>query len=348
MSNDQNELKDIEDRAPLISVRNLSVEFGNSKNSLKAVNNVSFELFEGETVAILGESGSGKSVTSLSIMGLLPKSTARITNGKIYYKDKDIIKMTDTELKNLRGTEISMIFQDPLSALNPLLKVGYQISEGLRHHNNMSKKEAQEKAVKLMKSVKIPDAERRVNNYPYQFSGGMQQRVMIAMALALDPNVLIADEPTTALDVTVQAQIMRLLKDLQIKRKMGLILVSHDLGVVADVADRVVVMYASSIVESGDIKEVFQTPSHPYTLGLMGSVPTVTKERTRLVPIKGSPPTQTTRIEGCTFYPRCPFAKEICKIEKPELREIFENRKSACHFAEEVLSDVEREEYSHS
>lgn len=319
----------------LVEINNLSIEFQSSRGNVKAVNSVSLTLNASETLAILGESGSGKSTVAKALMGILPKPTGKIVNGEINFKGKNLVEMKDDEVRKLYGSKFSMIFQDPLSALNPVFTVGYQIGEALRYHRGLSKKEANKKVIELMEQVRIPDAKNRLKDYPHQFSGGMQQRVMIAMALALEPKVLIADEPTTALDVTVQAQIMQLLKKLQDTNKMGLILISHDLGVVAENADRVAVMYAGHIVETGKVKEVFQNPSHPYTLGLMESIPKINQLNERLTPIQGSPPDLKSPPKGCTFYPRCPFAQDICKREAPELKETTPGRSSACHFSKE-------------
>jgi oligopeptide transport system ATP-binding protein len=325
---------------PLLEVRNLAVEFHTRAGVVKAVDGVSFSLRESETLAVLGESGSGKSVTALAIMGLLPKPAGRIVSGDVLFRGRNLVRSSEAELRMVRGARISMIFQDPQSSLNPVLTVGYQIGEVLRHHRSASRQEAKAAAIELMERVRIPDARRRVNDHPHQFSGGMRQRVMIAMALALDPEIVVADEPTTALDVTVQKQIMGLLKDLQEQHKMGLIFITHDLGVVADTADRLAVMYAGRIVETGTIREVYTKPAHPYTLGLMRSVPGVNQRGQHLLPIEGSPPNLLSPPSGCSFHPRCPFARERCEHDDPELREVLPARQSACHYAEEVLERV--------
>ncbi|WP_277679618.1 ABC transporter ATP-binding protein [Gracilibacillus dipsosauri] len=331
--------KETNTKTPLVEINNLNVEFHSSKGIVKAVEDVSFTLHSSETLAILGESGSGKSTAALALMGLLPKPAGRIVNGEIKLEGIDITNMKESERRKLYGSKLSIIFQDPLSALNPVYTIGYQIGETLRRHQGLSKKQANEKAVELIEQVRIPDARNRLKDYPHQFSGGMQQRVMIAMALALNPKVLIADEPTTALDVTVQAQIMHLLKELQKTNKMGLILISHDLGVVAENADRVAVMYAGHIVETGKVREVFQNPLHPYTLGLMNSIPKITKNDKRLTPIQGAPPDLKSLPKGCAFHPRCPFAQDICKSKAPMLKEVEPGRKSACHFSKEDLTE---------
>jgi oligopeptide transport system ATP-binding protein len=324
---------------PLVELRNLSLEFHSRKKVAKAVNDISLEVYRAETVAILGESGSGKSATALAIMGLLPKPGGVISGGEILFEGKDLVKLSEAERRKLYGESLSIIFQDPLSALNPVLTVGYQIGEALRKRKNLSKKETEKRVIELMKLVRIPDAENRYKQYPYQFSGGMQQRVMIALALAMDPKLLIADEPTTALDVTVQAQIMRLLKDLQNRNHMGLILISHDLGVVAENADRVAVMYAGHIVETGEVETIFRNPAHPYTVGLMASIPSSTQNGERLKSIEGLPPNLADPPTGCAFHPRCFMATELCRQKEPVLLEILPGRKSACHFAEDVLND---------
>jgi len=324
---------------PLVTVKNLGVEFRSRTGNVQAVDGVTFSLHQAETLAILGESGSGKSTVALALMGLLPKPNGHINSGSIHFEGKNLLEVREAERRKLRGSKMSMIFQDPLSALNPVYTVGFQIGEVLRVHRNMAKKDIKNKVVELMEQVRIPDAKNRVNNYPHQFSGGMQQRVVIAMALALQPKVLIADEPTTALDVTVQAQIMQLLKELQETEKMGLIFISHDLGVVANNADRVAVMYAGTMVETGDVEEVFRNPAHPYTVGLMKSVPTLGKDTSRLVPIKGSPPNLLAPPTGCPFSPRCPMAQTICREKKPKLEQVTDGRMSACHFHEEVLQN---------
>ncbi|WP_042459477.1 ABC transporter ATP-binding protein [Neobacillus dielmonensis] len=323
---------------PLVELRNLSIEFHSRNKIAKAVNSISLEVYQGETLAILGESGSGKSATALAIMGLLPKPGGVISGGEICFEGKNLVKWTEAERRNLYGDSLSIIFQDPLSALNPVLTVGYQIGEALRKRKNLSKKETKKRVIELMNLVRIPDAETRYKQYPYQFSGGMQQRVMIALALALNPKLLIADEPTTALDVTVQAQIMRLLKDLQTNNHMGLILISHDLGVVAENADRVAVMYAGHIVETGDVQTVFQNPAHPYTIGLMNSIPSDAQTGGRLKSIEGLPPNLAEPPSGCAFHPRCSMATNLCRERQPALEEIAPGHKSACHFAKDVLN----------
>ena len=322
----------------LLEVDNLKVEFRTRDGVARALNGVSFDLHEGETLAILGESGSGKSVTAQTIMGILDSPPAYITGGEIRYCGKNILAMPEDQRRRIRGPEISMVFQDALSALNPVFSVGWQIAEMFRQHRGMNKTDALEHAVGLMERVQIPAARQRLKAYPHQFSGGMRQRIMIAMAMALDPAVLIADEPTTALDVTVQAQIMKLMQDLQEERKMGLILITHDLGVVADVADRIAVMYAGRIVEQSEIFELYRRPAHPYTKGLLDSIPRLDQKGQTLAAIGGLPPSLNNIPPGCAFNPRCRYAQDVCRQNPPPpLREVAHNRWSACHFSELLL-----------
>jgi oligopeptide transport system ATP-binding protein len=321
----------------LLEVDHLSVEFRTDHGVVRAVRDVSWHVRRGETLAILGESGSGKSVSAQTIMGLLESPPAKVTSGTIRFDGRDLLTMRPAEQRAIRGEQISMVFQDALSALNPVFTVGAQIAEMFQVHRGMPKREAMTKAAELLDRVRIPNARNRVHDYPHHFSGGMRQRVMIAMALALDPDVVIADEPTTALDVTVQAQIMDLLIDLQRENGMSIVLITHDLGVVAETADRVAVMYAGSIVETGAIDTVFARPAHPYTVGLMNSIPRLDAVGGRLSPIGGSPPNLAHIPPGCSFHPRCPRAERICSVEEPALREVRPDRHSACHFAEEVV-----------
>jgi oligopeptide transport system ATP-binding protein len=329
--------------APLLSVKNLQVEFSTSAGVARALDGVSFEVHERETIAILGESGSGKSVTAQAIMALLPKPAGSIVGGQILYKGRDLAAEPTSSVRSLCGTEIAMIFQDPLSSLNPVFRVGWQIAEPLRRRRGIGRREAWAKALDLLKRVGIPDAETRIRDYPHQFSGGQRQRIMIAMAIALDPKLLIADEPTTALDVTVQKQIMNLLADLQAETGMGMILISHDLGVVADVAQRAAIMYAGRIVETGGIREVYDHPAHPYTQGLLDSIPSATTMGERLTPIPGAPPSLLALPSGCAFHPRCPFATDLCRTVVPELRQPVgwaAGHEAACHRSEEVFASV--------
>jgi oligopeptide transport system ATP-binding protein len=323
--------------APLLEVDNLQVEFRTRDGVAKAVNGVSYTVEEGETLAVLGESGSGKSVTAQAIMGILDSPPGFVTGGAVRFRGQDLLAMPEDERRTFRGRNLAMIFQDALSSLNPVFTVGWQIGEMFRVHEGLSKKEATERAIDLMEQVRIPAARQRVGDYPHQFSGGMRQRIMIAMSIALDPDVLIADEPTTALDVTVQAQIMELLADLQRERKMGLILITHDLGVVADVADKISVMYAGRIVEKAQVGDIYARPAHPYTKGLLESIPRLDLKGKDLSAIRGLPPSLTRIPPGCEFNPRCPYAQQICRDQRPPLNEVVPGRYSACHFAQEVL-----------
>jgi oligopeptide transport system ATP-binding protein len=322
----------------LLEVDQLQVEFRTRDGVARAINGVSFDLHEGETLAVLGESGSGKSVTAQAIMGILDSPPAFITGGEVRYCGQDILKLSDEDRRRVRGPEISMVFQDALSALNPVFPVGWQIAEMFRKHRGMNRSDSLAQAVRLMQRVQIPGAAQRVKAFPHQFSGGMRQRIMIAMAIALDPAVLIADEPTTALDVTVQAQIMKLLADLQEERQMGLILITHDLGVVADVADRIAVMYAGRIVEQADVFDIYASPAHPYTKGLLESIPRLDQKGQELAAIGGLPPNLMRIPPGCPFNPRCTYAQDICRVDPPPpLREVVYHRLAACHFSELVL-----------
>jgi oligopeptide transport system ATP-binding protein len=323
----------------LLEVDQLQVEFRTRDGVSQAINGVSFDLHEGETLAILGESGSGKSVTAQAIMGILDSPPGFVTGGEVRYCGQNILAMSDEDRRRIRGPEISMVFQDALSALNPVFPVGWQIAEMFRKHRGMNKSDSLAQAVRLMQRVQIPGAAQRVRAFPHQFSGGMRQRIMIAMAIALDPAVLIADEPTTALDVTVQAQIMNLLADLQQERQMGLILITHDLGVVADVADRIAVMYAGRIVEQSDVFEIYASPAHPYTKGLLESIPRLDQKGQQLAAIGGLPPNLMRIPPGCPFNPRCRYAQDICRVDPPPpLREVVYGRMAACHFSELVLA----------
>jgi oligopeptide transport system ATP-binding protein len=303
----------------ILTIDNLHVSFKTQTGRTTAVRGVNFELNKGETLAIVGESGSGKSVTAKSIMRLLPKHNTEITKGDILYEDRSLLNLSTKDMQEIRGSEISMIFQDPMTSLNPTMKVGKQIMEGLQKHQNLSKVQARERALEMLKLVGIPRAEERLEDYPHQFSGGMRQRVVIAMALACNPKILIADEPTTALDVSIQAQILDLMKNLQQKMDTSIILITHDLGVVASMADRVAVMYAGKIVEQGTLDEIFYNPQHPYTLGLLQSMPKLNVDRSiPLLPIPGSPPDLATLGEGCAFAARCPHTMKVCHHFTPE------------------------------
>ena len=314
---------------PLLDVRGLAVEFRTPDGVVSAVNGVDFAVSPGETLAILGESGSGKSVTAQAVMGLI-EPPGVVTAGAVHFRGADLLAAGPEERRRARGEGIAMVFQDPLSALNPVYSVGFQVAEMFRVHRGLPRREARRRAVELLERVRIPSAAERVGDYPHQFSGGMRQRVMIAMALALDPDVLIADEPTTALDVTVQAQILELLAALQAETGMGLVLITHDLGVAAEVADRVAVMYAGRVVETGPAAEVLVAPRHPYTEGLLASVPRGAGRERRLEPIRGAPPSLSRIPPGCPFHPRCPYAVEQCAGAVPPLAAVSPGRSSAC------------------
>jgi oligopeptide/dipeptide ABC transporter ATP-binding protein len=306
----------------LLSVTDLTVKFFTRRATVHAVRGTSFELEAGQTLGIVGESGCGKSVSSLAMLGILPK-TGRITEGQVLFNGQDLVGMSDSKLRDIRGKEIAMIFQDPMTSLNPVLKVGRQITEVLTKHLPMDKEAATKEAASLLQRVGIPNASERLDDYPHQFSGGMRQRVMIAMAIACHPKILIADEPTTALDVTIQAQILELLKKLVSEEGMALILITHDLGVVAGVCERTNVMYAGRFIETGPTSELFARPRHPYTLGLLKSVPRLDAVRKeKLDPIGGSPPELTQVLPGCSFAPRCQYATDESRESTPELREI--------------------------
>ncbi|MGI5260017.1 ABC transporter ATP-binding protein [Streptomyces angustmyceticus] len=323
--------------APLLDVRDLRVEFRTRDGVAKAVNGVSYRVAPGQTLAVLGESGSGKSVTAQAVMGILDSPPGFVTGGEIVFQGRDLLTLGREERRRVRGAKMAMIFQDALSALNPVLTVGAQLGEMFEVHEGMSRKAARGRAVELMERVGIPAARARVGDYPHQFSGGMRQRIMIAMALALGPDLIIADEPTTALDVTVQAQVMDLLAELQRELTMGLILITHDLGVVADVADTIAVMYAGRIVETAPVHQLYRAPAHPYTRGLLESIPRLDQKGQRLFAIKGLPPNLTAIPPGCPFHPRCPLARDVCRTDPPPLYEAGPDRASACHFWEETL-----------
>jgi oligopeptide transport system ATP-binding protein len=325
----------------LLEVDNLHVEFRTRDGVAKVINGVTYHVDAGETLAVLGESGSGKSVTAQTIMGILDTPPGFVTGGEIRFNGANMLTMSDENRRRIRGAGIAMVFQDALSALNPVFTVGFQIGEQFRVRQGLSRKDAKRRAIEMLDQVKMPNAKQRVNEYPHQFSGGMRQRVMIAMSLALDPQVLIADEPTTALDVTVQAQIMDLLADLQRERQMGMVLITHDLGVVADVADRIAVMYAGRIVEQATVHELYAKPAHPYTIGLLESIPRIDEKGQQLRTIKGLPPNLMRIPSGCPFHPRCPMVQpEICVPVVPPLLQLSATRSSACHFAEELVNRV--------
>ncbi len=316
---------------PLLRVRDLTTRFRTEHGWVTAVDSVSFDVEAGETLAIVGESGSGKSVTAMSILRLIPEPPGRIEGGQILFDGQDLRKLTDAQMRKLRGNRIAMIFQEPMSSLNPAMTIGMQIAEPVNLHRGLPWKAALDKAAELIGRVRMPDARAKVGTYPHQFSGGMRQRAMIAMALACEPQLIIADEPTTALDVTVQAQILDLLQDLSKKARSALILITHDLGVVARYADRVVVMYGGRVVESAPSRELYANPRHPYTLGLMASVPRLDSDTTqRLVPIEGSPPDLSAMPAGCAFAPRCRHAVARCHQERPVLQDVGPRHQKAC------------------
>ena len=323
--------------APLLEVEDLQVEFHTRDGVAHAVNRVSFTLTEGETLGILGESGCGKSVTAQAIMGILDTPPAKVTGGQVRYRGVDLLQLDERTRRHVRANKIAMIFQDALSSLNPVFTVGWQLGELHRKHTGASRAEAKAKAVELLEMVGIPAPQARVNDFPHQFSGGMRQRVMIAMALALEPDIIIADEPTTALDVTVQAQVMALLADLQQQMQLGLILITHDMGVVADVADKICVMYAGHAVERADVYDIYEHPAHPYTKALLESIPRIDQKGQELTVIKGLPPALVNPPPGCAFHPRCAFAQDRCKTDEPPLYQIPGGRLSACHYWEKVL-----------
>ncbi len=331
--------------SPLLEVEDLHVEFGRGRDTASVLNGVGYHVDEGETLAVLGESGSGKSVTAQTVMGILDVPPGRISAGSVRFRGEELLDADPERRRLLRGESMAMVFQDALSALNPVYSVGFQIAEQFRTRRGMSRRDAMARAAEMLDLVHIPNAKQRVKEYPHQFSGGMRQRVVIAMALALDPDLLIADEPTTALDVTVQAQIMDLLDEQRRERGMGLILITHDLGVVAEVADRIAVMYAGRIVEHTDAETLYARPAHPYTRGLMDSAPRVDdaggERGAPLRPVPGLPPSLTAIPSGCPFHPRCAYAQDVCVGEYPPLREVEEGHThgAACHFAERFVAE---------
>jgi oligopeptide transport system ATP-binding protein len=320
----------LETKGSLLEVKDLRTQFFTQDGIVRAVNGVSFTLNEGEALGLVGESGCGKTVTALSLMRLIPTPPGRIVSGELWFDGRDLLKLKDDDMRKVRGNDIAMIFQDPMTSLNPVLTIGRQISEALELHKGMDRKAARQRTIELLQLVEIPAARSRVDDYPHQFSGGMRQRVMIAMALSCEPKLLIADEPTTALDVTIQAQILDLMKRLRRELGMAIILITHDLGVVAGIADRINVMYAGYIVETGSADEIFHNPRHPYTLGLLRSIPRLDEPRKeKLVPIEGLPPDLIDPPPGCPFQPRCPYAIERC-IENPSLEPVVPGHRIAC------------------
>ena len=318
---------------PELLVKNLKVSFAASKKELIAVRGISYQLNQGEILALVGESGCGKTVSALSILRLIQEPPGKIVSGEIFFAGKDLLKLKKKELQDLRGKDIAMIFQDPMTSLNPVLTIGEQIIETLLRHTSLSRKKAREKSFRLLEQVEIPSPKQKLDQYPHQLSGGMRQRVMIAMALSCSPRILIADEPTTALDVLIQAQILSLLKKIKNDTQMSILLITHDLGVVAEVAERVMVMYAGEIVESGSVYDLFRSPLHPYTIGLMESIPTfkTTQQKlSKLKEISGTVPSLSQVPFGCPFHPRCSSAETRCKTDKPKLKKISQTHSVSC------------------
>ncbi|HEV8663746.1 MAG TPA: ABC transporter ATP-binding protein [Candidatus Methylomirabilis sp.] len=323
----------------LLEVCNLRTHFATSEGVVRAVDGVSYDIREGETVALVGESGCGKSVSALSIMRLIPNPPGRIVGGRILFEDRDLLTLDAEQMRRVRGKEIAMVFQEPMTSLNPVLTIGRQLTETLEIHLNMRKTDAERRAAELLGLVGIPDAERRLSQYPHQFSGGMRQRMMIAMALSCGPKLILADEPTTALDVTIQAQILELLKDLTKRLGVAMLIITHNLGVVARYADRVNVMYAGKVIERGTARQIYHDPRHPYTLGLLRSVPRLDLPRkAKLDPIEGQPPDLVRLPPGCSFAPRCKFAIPRCAHDVPPLMPVTGDHLSACWVAENLAS----------
>ncbi len=323
--------------AELLEVRGLKTYIHTSMGTVKAVDGVSFDVNQGETVAVVGESGCGKTMTALSVMGLIPRPQAEILGGEIRFEGRDLLKLDAEEMRSIRGAEIAMVFQEPMTSLNPVLTIERQLTETLEAHGTISKQEARERALELLRLVGIPDAAERLRQYPHQFSGGMRQRVMIAIALSCRPKLILADEPTTALDVTIQAQLLELMRGLSRQFGVALVIITHNLGVVARYADRVNVMYAGKIIESGAAVDIYRDPRHPYTMGLLRSVPRLDQPRKeRLEPIEGQPPDLWSLPPGCSFRARCKFAVEKCAWETPALRRIGGGHSAACLLVEEL------------
>lgn len=327
---------------PLLSVRNLKTYFYTDEGVVKAVDGLSYDLHRGETLGIVGESGSGKSVHALSIMRLIPQPPGKIVAGEILFEGRNLLSLSEEEMRRIRGNRIAMIFQEPMTSLNPVLTIGEQIAEAVMLHQRLPRKAAWDRAVEMLEKVRIPLARERVKDYPHQFSGGMRQRVMIAMALSCNPSILIADEPTTALDVTIQAQILELMQELQQEFHMAIILITHNLGVVAEMCDNVVVMYAGRPVEKANVLRTFQDPKHPYTWGLLHSIPKLHERKERLIPIEGQPPSLIDLPPGCPFAPRCPFAMEICVQEDPPEYLVGPEHTARCYLYSEHATEEDR------
>jgi oligopeptide/dipeptide ABC transporter ATP-binding protein len=324
---------------PVLSIRDLVVEFRTEDGVVHAVDGVSYDLFPGEILGIVGESGSGKSVSTMALLGLIPQPPGRIVSGTADFQGRDLLKLKKRELRQVRGNEVAMVFQDPMTSLNPVLTIGHQLSEAIKTHYPKEKDAAiKARVIDLLRLVGVPNPETRYTQYPHEFSGGMRQRAMIAMSITNSPSLLIADEPTTALDVTIQAQVLEVMKRVQNETHAATILITHDLGIVAEMCDRVLVMYAGRIVESGDVETIFRSPRHPYTIGLMNSLPKLTGDDEWLEPITGSPPSLIDLPSGCPFHPRCFLAREKCRQEDPPLEPVDgSGHLSACHFSEELI-----------
>jgi oligopeptide/dipeptide ABC transporter ATP-binding protein len=328
---------------PLLSVRNLKTYFYTDEGVVRAVDGLSYDLTRGESLGVVGESGCGKSVHALSIMRLIPSPPGKIVDGQILFEGRDLLKLSDEQMRRIRGNRIAMVFQEPMTSLNPVLTIGEQIAEAVILHQKLDKKAAWERAIEMLDRVKIPLARERVKEYPHQFSGGMRQRVMIAMALSCNPSVLIADEPTTALDVTIQAQILDLMRDLQREFGTSIIMITHNLGVVAEMCDNVVVMYAGRPVEHTDVRSIFKEPKHPYTWGLLHSVPRLDVRQDRLIPIEGQPPSLIDLPPGCPFAPRCPFVMEPCVQENPPDFRVGSNHTAKCYLYSDRATEKEKQ-----
>ena len=321
---------------PILNIIDLKVHFDTDDGLVRAVDGVDLKLMKGTTLALVGESGCGKSVTCLSVLRLIPSPPGRIADGAIIYKGRNLLELSEKDMERIRGNNISMIFQEPMTSLNPVFTIGDQIKESIMIHQKKGVKEAEELAVEILERVGIPSSRIRIRDYPHQMSGGMKQRVMIAMALSCNPEILLADEPTTALDVTIQAQILDLMKSLQDELGMSILLITHDLGIVSSMADHVAIMYASKVVEYGSYDNIFENPRHPYTLGLFTSIPIIGEKKENLYVIPGSVPNPLAFPEGCKFWPRCVFAEDICSSQEPVSEEIGRGHKVSCHFKEKI------------
>jgi oligopeptide/dipeptide ABC transporter ATP-binding protein len=332
---------------PVLAIRNLVTEFTTPDGVVRAVNDVSYDVYPGEVVGVVGESGSGKSVTVMSVLGLVPQPPGRIAGGEILFEGRDLLGLSPGDLRKVRGRDIGMIFQDPMTSLNPVHKVGHQIAEAMVVHRDISDDEARTETIDLLSQVGVPNADVRFDQYPHEYSGGMRQRAMIAMAIANEPKLIIADEPTTALDVTIQAQVLDVIEKARQHTHAAVILITHDLGLVAEMADRVVVMYGGKVVETGDVHTIFHAPRHPYTLGLMSSLPRLDQDLDRLEPIVGQPPSLINLPPGCSFHPRCRMSRgrDRCRTEVPPLLQVAsDGHRSACHFHDEVGQELARVE----